>query len=692
MFADFSSNVKGGDGCALTLARLPATDQQDILQRLQERSAPGSWTDLLEPVRTRLFHRVVYEEFYGTPEAPPLWLVPNLDEPVFDDTPPAAPPAPDATSEADPAADPAKDTEANDAWSGLAEDRSLYQLLAQAIKVPGLARLVRTQVDRYDLSRRLVSTGQKQLLDIAASQVEQYGPSIMQAADWPQRLKAAIEVSLESGRFGFAGKQWPKIEPLLELAFGDAAVSGTLDEGRELLTGVLRQGLMDRARDTLTSQLYDHDGKVHVLNRAVQHLQDLQVKGAGDGFTAQAETLTAFLGRPKVQDYLVEDVLAAKQMAVIGGPEKGQKSNIAIDLAISLATGTDFLCHFKVPRPVRTLVITGETCETPLEYLARRILKARMLEEVGENLLIKQELPSLANSADLEIIVQLIRKYEIEVVIFDPVYLMLADTGAKGKPLDTNHLPTVGRLVATAGKKCIDAGATPIFCHHMSKTSQLLRAQEREPMQLSDLTGAGFGPVCRQWLLVNYLRPYDPITGTCELWLNVGGSGGHGGLYSVAVTEGPYRKDQPLYGRQWHTAVKSGAEAIEAANQAKVSLLEAKKEHLKSAQEQRVLTALRKGPAEGLLQKDIATAAGMNGDTAAVVLARLLDLLHVVRTCQPDDRKDWKRWKLRPAQMPTGADVAACEARLRQGVPWEVIFEPAVANAQPGSNADSTSG
>jgi len=236
--------------------------------------------------------------------------------------------------------------------------------------------------------------------------------------------------------------------------------------------------------------------------------------------------------------------------------------------------------------------------------------------------------------------------------------------------------------VATAGKKCIDAGATPIFCHHMSKTAQINRAHEREPMQLSDLTGAGFGPVCRQWLLVNYLRPYDPATGTCEVYLTIGGSAGHGGLYTVAVDEGSFHKGKPLYGRHWYTAVKSGAEAIEAANLAKVSLVEAKKDQLKSAYENRVLAALKKGPAKGMLQKDIIIATGMGPDTVAAALARLLDVLQVVRTRRSGDRKDWKRWMLRPVAMPTVPDLAEREAQLKQGVPWVVVFD-LVDQAQP---------
>jgi hypothetical protein len=94
----------------------------------------------------------------------------------------------------------------------------------------------------------------------------------------------------------------------------------------------------------------------------------------------------------------------------------------------------------------------------------------------------------------------------------------------------------------------------------MSKGTQAQRSLLREPMQLSDLSGAGFGAVVRQWALVNYLEPYDPSTGRCKVWLNVGGSAGHRGLHVVSIDEGVFHKGLPLNGRQWLVSVQSGSE------------------------------------------------------------------------------------------------------------------------------------
>src|SRR5262249_25987795 len=135
---------------------------------------------------------------------------------------------------------------------------------------------------------------------------------------------------------------------------------------------------------------------------------------------------------------------------------------------------------------------------------------------------------------------RLIKLHQAEVVVLDPLYLMVWDANPKGRAIDTNNITQIGKLVADVGKACVAARATPILVHHMSKSAVLMRADKREPLQLSARTGAGIGPVARQWLLLNYASPYDPETGRCTVWLNAGGSAGHGGLHLVAIDEGAY--------------------------------------------------------------------------------------------------------------------------------------------------------
>lgn len=65
-------------------------------------------------------------------------------------------------------------------------------------------------------------------------------------------------------------------------------------------------------------------------------------------------------------EWLVEHVLAAKQPMVIGGPPKALKTSLALDLAVSLATGTKFLGTFDVPVACGVAVFSGESGRTTI--------------------------------------------------------------------------------------------------------------------------------------------------------------------------------------------------------------------------------------------------------------------------------------------------------------------------------------
>jgi hypothetical protein len=261
---------------------------------------------------------------------------------------------------------------------------------------------------------------------------------------------------------------------------------------------------------------------------------------------------------------LIEDVLPAKQICITGGPEKGQKSNLLVDAAISLAGGKPWLGHFNVPQACKVLYLTGETQGTGLQNIIHRVLLSRNIEtkDLADRLLIKEALPALDDDKQLSTLRTIINTEGVQVVILDPLYFALGG-------VDAHVLTQVGATISKVGKMCIALGATPIFAHHMSKSAQLNRGQEREPMQLGDLNGAGFGPVAASWILTSYLAPYCTDDGSCALWLHLGGRAGHGGLYSVEIEEGPFLKHEPLYGRYWKISVQKGQEAKDIASRVK---------------------------------------------------------------------------------------------------------------------------
>jgi hypothetical protein len=59
--------------------------------------------------------------------------------------------------------------------------------------------------------------------------------------------------------------------------------------------------------------------------------------------------------------WLIEGVLVKEQPCAIAGPSKALKTSLAVDMAISMASGTPFLGEYPVPKRVRTAVVSGES-------------------------------------------------------------------------------------------------------------------------------------------------------------------------------------------------------------------------------------------------------------------------------------------------------------------------------------------
>lgn len=272
------------------------------------------------------------------------------------------------------------------------------------------------------------------------------------------------------------------------------------------------------------------------------------------GFRAELLDSVTFAEAQSAPECLVQQILVADQPAVLGGPKKAMKTSIAVDLALSLGTGTPFLGKFQVPRRMRVALLSGESGGAALLETARRVCQAKgvALDESCQ-VLWSLDLPRLGSRRDLAALQRVLERRRVRVVIIDPLYLCL---GGGASAVSPANLFEVGPLLWRAGKACLDSGTTPVLVHHTTKEAGR-KGSRGKMLDLDDLAFSGLGEYARQWLLVSPREPFRQ--GKHRLSLAVGGSQGHSGHWAVDIDEGVLGDD--FTGRRWEVAVRPGSTA-----------------------------------------------------------------------------------------------------------------------------------
>jgi hypothetical protein len=257
----------------------------------------------------------------------------------------------------------------------------------------------------------------------------------------------------------------------------------------------------------------------------------------------------AFATARYARSWLVESLLVSGQPGIVGGPKKVMKTSVAIDLAISIATGTPFLTKFRIPQRRRVVLFSGESGQAVLQETARRICAAKGVRLATDcDVLWSFDLPELSSQTACQGLHHFLRTEKVAVVIIDPLYLCLLPLGQGAK---ASNLYEVGPILHQMARACLGTGATPLVIHHTAKTAG---KKTGESLDLNDLSYAGVAEFARQWLLIGRRTPFVPGTGTHELLMTAGGSAGQSGCWELDIDEGV--PDSTFQGRIWRVAVR----------------------------------------------------------------------------------------------------------------------------------------
>lgn len=112
-----------------------------------------------------------------------------------------------------------------------------------------------------------------------------------------------------------------------------------------------------------------------IAKRSQETLDKLGSEGLDDDDTPRAspQRLGALLKNIKKPKYLVQGILTEGACGFIAGEPKVYKSWVGLDLALSVATGADFLGHFRVQNPGPVLYIQEEDPATTLKNRSAKI-------------------------------------------------------------------------------------------------------------------------------------------------------------------------------------------------------------------------------------------------------------------------------------------------------------------------------
>jgi replicative DNA helicase len=396
---------------------------------------------------------------------------------------------------------------------------------------------------------------------------------------------------------------------VVKLTYGDKCHTDTCDP----FSGFERQKVLDRAATVFgvgRHLLGDADMAIVQAAQQTEAAADQKGPPAFTRLLTGAELLALDL-KPR---FLVRGVMVDGQPMIVGGRSKTLKTSVAVDLAISLGSGTPFLGRFDAER-VGVGFWSGESGAATIRETAKRIAESKGVDLASCDVLWCFDLPRLSQTEHLEHLEETIRGQGLRVAFVDPLYLaLLSSETASG----ASNLFLMGSMLQGLTELGQRTGCTVSLAHHFRKGGQ---PDEDNPAGLEELAQSGVAEWARQWFLLQRRCPYQ-ADGVHTLWMRCGGSAGHASLWGVRIDEGLIDPDT-FQGRKWEVTVAPAADARAEAQRDRENREAAELEKRDAEHGERLLTVLRQTP-EGDTERALSRAAHLNPDNFGRAMFALL--------------------------------------------------------------------
>lgn len=214
-------------------------------------------------------------------------------------------------------------------------------------------------------------------------------------------------------------------------------------------------------RETVWNKFRDRSDEVRrlvieaskaIAQRSEETTQQLEAEAEG-GPKADPQRLGALLKNVRRPKYLVDGILTEGACGFIAGEPKCYKSWVGLDLALSVATGADFLGHFRVVNPGPVLYIQEEDPPATLKVRSGKIWVGKATDKM--ELVPSEGFPEidwLPPESDEEFDPEINAYIQEGVVVSDPVWQeWLDEVLAKGMDGEPYRLVIIDTLMMTAG-------------------------------------------------------------------------------------------------------------------------------------------------------------------------------------------------------------------------------------------------